>query len=114
MKQRTRRNGPATTVVRTPAQVRADATALASGLTRVAHAAVDENTDPGPSTDDGTTGELWLYGVVGGWWRGFSAESVAEALRGMDVDHLYVRLHSPGGYATDGIAIGNLLRNPPR
>lgn len=59
----------------------------------------------------GSSGELWLYGVVGGWWRGFDAEGVADALRGMDVDALTVRIHSPGGDAADGIAIGNLLRN---
>lgn len=55
--------------------------------------------------------ELWLYGVVGGFWYGFSAETVADALRGLDVDEIQVRLHSPGGNALDGIAIGNLLRN---
>jgi ATP-dependent Clp protease protease subunit len=36
---------------------------------------------------------------------------VANALRGLDVDTLYVRIHSPGGNASDGVAIGNLLRN---
>ena len=51
------------------------------------------------------------YGVVGGYWWGFDAESVANALRGMDVDTLIVRVHSPGGAASEGIAIGNLLRN---
>jgi ATP-dependent protease ClpP protease subunit len=58
-----------------------------------------------------TTAELWLYGVVGGYWFGFNAKSVADQLRGLDVDALTVRLHSPGGDALDGIAIGNLLRN---
>lgn len=60
---------------------------------------------------DTTSGELWLYGVVGGWWFGFDAESVSRELRGLDFDELTVRVHSPGGNAVDGIAIGNLLRN---
>ncbi|WP_067428334.1 head maturation protease, ClpP-related [Nocardioides jensenii] len=64
------------------------------------------------ASDEGTTrGELWLYGVVGGWWYGFDAESVSHELRGLDVDEITVRVHSPGGNAIDGIAIGNLLRN---
>lgn len=62
-------------------------------------------------TEGTTHGELWLYGVVGGWWYGFDAESVSRELRGLDVDEITVRVHSPGGNAIDGIAIGNLLRN---
>jgi len=67
----------------------------------------------GPDAPDrGTVGELWLYGVVGGWWRGFDAESVARALRELgSIDTLYVRIHSPGGSAAEGVAIANLLRN---
>jgi ATP-dependent protease ClpP protease subunit len=58
-----------------------------------------------------SSGELWLYGVVGGFWFGFDAESVARELRSLDVDELTVRLNSPGGNVIDGIAIGNLFRN---
>lgn len=64
-----------------------------------------------PDTQEATSGELWLYGVVGGFWFGFDAESVARELRGLDVDELTVRVNSPGGNVIDGIAIGNLLRN---
>lgn len=95
--------------VRTLPEVKAHALALDGSRSRVALAAVD---DTRPEVDPNVTvGELWLYGLVGGWWRGFDAESVANALRGMDVDLLYVRIHSPGGDSADGIAIGNLLRN---
>lgn len=94
---------------RTTAQVKAEAKLLAGDLSRVATAAVGDDEPTAP--EGGSVGELWLYGVVGGWWRGFDAESVAAALRGLDVDTLYVRIHSPGGYAADGVAIGNLLRN---
>lgn len=93
---------------RTAAALKADAGLLAGDRSRVAQA----NADTGEAaTENGTVGELWLYGVVGGWWRGFDAESVANSLRGLDVDTLYVRVHSPGGHASDGVAISNLLRN---
>jgi ATP-dependent protease ClpP protease subunit len=46
----------------------------------------------------------------GGWW-GISAGEVDAALKQVgDVDTLYVRLNSPGGEATEGVAIANLLR----
>lgn len=94
--------------VRTAAALRADAHLL-SGPAPVVAAADD---DAQPAEPGSTIGELWLYGVVGGWWRGFDAESVSRALRGMgDVDTLYVRIHSPGGLAGEGVAIANLLRN---
>ncbi len=94
--------------VRTAAALRADARLL-SGPAPVVAAADDaaQSAEPGSKV-----GELWLYGVVGGWWRGFDAESVSRALRAMgDVDTLYVRIHSPGGLAGEGVAIANLLRN---
>lgn len=59
----------------------------------------------------GSHAELWLYGVVGGYWFGFNAKTVADQLRGLDVDSLTVRIHSPGGSVFEGIAIANLLRN---
>ncbi|MDI6911472.1 head maturation protease, ClpP-related [Nocardioides sp.] len=93
---------------RTPAQLRADAAMLAGTRSRVALAAAG---DDAPEPETGTVAELWLYGVVGGWWRGFDAESVSRALREIDADVIYVRIHSPGGVAYDGVAISNLLRN---
>jgi ATP-dependent protease ClpP protease subunit len=100
---------PTTARVRTAAALKADARLLSGDRSRAARAevaATQETTQEG-----GTVGELWLYGVVGGYWFGFNAESVSRALRGLDVDTLYVRIHSPGGSAADGIAIANLLRN---
>ena len=93
--------------VRTRAEVQAEANLLVGAQSRVDAAAAEDQAEQ-PA---GSVGELWLYGVVGGWWRGFDAESVANALRNLDVDTLYVRVHSPGGYAGDGVAIANLLRN---
>jgi ATP-dependent protease ClpP protease subunit len=93
-------------------QARTSALVGTHSSVRVASAAVE------PSADDTTearavVAELWLYGTVGGWWWGFDAETVSYALRQMpdDVTEIRVRLHSPGGNAIEGIAIGNLLRN---
>lgn len=96
----------------TPRMVAARVSQLDGSPSRVPMAAI-KATDPGAegTPDSGTTGELWLYGIVGGWWRGFDAESVSNALRGLAVDTLVVRIHSPGGNASDGVAIANLLRN---
>jgi ATP-dependent protease ClpP protease subunit len=90
--------------VRHPAQARVHAAVVEPAA---------EETDDTPAK--GGIAELWLYGVVGGWWWGFDAETVAMALRDLpdDVDEVRVRVHSPGGNAVDGIAIGNLLRNHP-
>lgn len=96
--------------IRTAAALKADAQLLSGSRSRVATAAAAASAAPAPA-ESGSVGELWLYGVVGGWWRGFDAESVANALRSLDVDTLHVRIHSPGGRASDGVAIGNLLRN---
>lgn len=101
---------PATPPLRTRNQLVTDARALDTLVTTAA-AAVDVQ-PPSPSSDvNETVGEVWLYGVVGGWWRGFDAESVARAIRDMDVDVLHVRIHSPGGVASEGTAIANLFRN---
>lgn len=84
---------------------RGNALAGSQARARVARGAVADD-DAAPRH-----AELWLYGVVGGYWWGFNSETVADDLRGLDVDQITVRLHSPGGNAIDGIAIGNLLRN---
>jgi ATP-dependent protease ClpP protease subunit len=95
--------------VRTAAALKADASLLVGSQPRVARAAAEGDA---PTVDqETTTAELWLYGVVGGYWYGFNADSVSRALRGIDADVIYVRIHSPGGLAADGVAIGNLFRN---
>lgn len=95
----------------TRADRRATITARAHALAGPQARARAVRADSTDTADASTSAELWLYGVVGGYWYGFDSESVADALRGLDVEHLTVRLHSPGGNAVDGIAIGNLLRN---
>lgn len=94
--------------------IQARASALASaGSTCGVQAAATADTAATADSPARTSAELWLYGVVGGYWFGFDAASVAAQLAGLEVDDLTVRLHSPGGDALDGIAIANLLRNNP-
>lgn len=61
----------------------------------------------------GSSATLDIFDVIdsyGGWW-GISANEVDAALKEIgDVDTLFVRLNSPGGEATEGVAIANLLR----
>lgn len=61
----------------------------------------------------GSSATLDIFDVIdswGGFW-GISATEVDAALKQIgDVDTLYVRLNSPGGEATEGVAIANLLR----
>lgn len=99
--------------------IQARAAALARSPKARVHAspipkAAEGDTEGGDSTT-GSTAELWLYGVVGGFWWGFDAEAVAAALRELpdDVAEVRVRVHSPGGSALEGIAIMNLLANFP-
>lgn len=64
-------------------------------------------------TESATSATLDIFDVIdsyGGWW-GTSATDVDAALKQIgDVNTLYVRLNSPGGEATEGVAIANLLR----
>lgn len=64
-------------------------------------------------TTSGTSAAMYLYGAISSWGWGdtVSAKSVIKALADLDVDHLDVHIHSPGGDAFEGIAILNALRN---
>lgn len=71
-----------------------------------------------PVTVADGTAVLRLYDVIdswGGFW-GISASQVAQALDGLPEDVVTVEVHinSPGGEATEGVAISNLLRQDTR
>lgn len=56
-------------------------------------------------------GEVLIYGIIGDWWDGLDAESVIKAIDGLgEVSELTVRINSPGGIVTEGMAIFNYLR----
>lgn len=58
------------------------------------------------------TGEVYLYGVVGGgmFEDGFTEQHVVEALKEIGNRRAVVRINSPGGSADQGISIYNALR----
>lgn len=76
--------------------------ALAAGLESRWNVATD---------DDTRTGNLHLYGAIGGYWGGIDAAEMVPAIRDLDVDTLNVYVNSPGGNVYDGIAIRNALRS---
>jgi ATP-dependent protease ClpP protease subunit len=61
-------------------------------------------------------GELLLYGVIGDWFDGLDAATVISELESLSGDNtpLTVRIHSDGGFITEGLAIYNALVNSQR
>lgn len=60
-------------------------------------------------------GELLLYGAIGDWWEGLDAATVVRELEDRNESGpLKVRIHSEGGYITEGLAIYNALKNSAR
>jgi ATP-dependent protease ClpP protease subunit len=56
--------------------------------------------------------ELLLFNEIGGWFGTYADEFDAE-LKAITASHLTVRLNSPGGSVTEGIAIASALRSHP-
>lgn len=57
--------------------------------------------------------EVFLYGDIGGWLGGVTAEDFAKELAGIDVETIDVRLNSGGGSVFEGQAIYNALSRHP-
>lgn len=56
--------------------------------------------------------EVMLYDEVGGW-LGATADEFINDLRGITASNILLRVNSPGGSVTEGIAIANALRSHP-
>ncbi|MFE2311665.1 head maturation protease, ClpP-related [Streptomyces sp. NPDC059441] len=56
--------------------------------------------------------EVMLYDEVGGWY-GATADEFINDLRGITAPNILLRINSPGGSVTEGIAIANALRSHP-
>lgn len=56
-----------------------------------------------------TNAEVFIYGDIGGWYDGITADQFCQDLSGMDVEQLDVRINSGGGLINEGIAIYNAL-----
>lgn len=79
-------------------------------------AAVTRNAAASGAAQTGTSATLDIFDVIDSWggWSGISAAEVDAALKAIgEVETLFVRLNSPGGEASEGVAIANLLRAHP-
>lgn len=57
------------------------------------------------------TAEIYIYDVIDPFW-GVDAAALVKEIDGLKVSQITVRINSPGGYVTDGMAIYNaLIRN---
>lgn len=59
-------------------------------------------------------GELLLYGIIGDWWDGLDAMTIVREVEALSDGPIPVRIHSEGGYITEGLAIYNALANSDR
>jgi ATP-dependent protease ClpP protease subunit len=53
--------------------------------------------------------DVYVYDVIGGWW-GMTADDFVRDVASLDVDQIVLHLNSPGGDASEGVAIANVLR----
>ena len=87
---------------------------LARTTQRVAHAKPPKSwysvTAAAPTAAASSSSRVQIYGFIGDWWDGNDSATLAEQINGLDTDEIEVHLNSPGGYAFDGVAIFNALR----
>lgn len=63
---------------------------------------------------NGTHVDLYLFGIIGDWWDGNTANSVLDQLRNaQNVETITVKLSTIGGYFEDGLPIYNMLKQHP-
>ncbi|MFY1686485.1 head maturation protease, ClpP-related [Plantactinospora sp. WMMB782] len=55
--------------------------------------------------------DVYVYGVIGGWWSGVDAATFVRELRDIDAKQINVHINSVGGSVYDGNAIFQALRN---
>lgn len=56
--------------------------------------------------------ELLIYGVIGDWWDGNDALTLAREIDELtdSMDEINVRIHSPGGFIMEGLVVYNRLK----
>lgn len=94
-------------------------TPLASAISLVI-AAITADAKPTParknksilalSTTDNGEAELLIYGYIGDWFDGITAEGVVSQLNGTSAETINVYIASDGGVVNDGLAIYSALR----
>lgn len=56
-----------------------------------------------------STADVYVFDTIGGW-LGVSADDFVRDVAALDVDRIVLHLNTPGGEATEGVAIANVLR----
>lgn len=87
--------------------------ALQGAMNRCPQSAVGPGVVRVAAQEGADEAEVFIYGDIGGWWGGVSAEEFAKEVAALDVKTLNVRLNSPGGLVFDGVAIYNALARHP-
>jgi ATP-dependent protease ClpP protease subunit len=62
-----------------------------------------------PEQPAANSADVYVYDVIGGWW-GMTADDFVRDVASLDVDQIVLHLNSPGGDASEGVAIANVLR----
>lgn len=53
----------------------------------------------------GSEATIYLHGVIGGWWGDIDETMFAQAMAGLDVETIHLRINSPGGDVFAGRAM---------
>lgn len=58
-------------------------------------------------------GKLKIYGVIGDWWEGNTANSFTRAFQELEAkyDEIHIHINSPGGSVHEGLAIANAIKS---
>lgn len=73
-------------------------------------AAAGDDPEPGdPKPAAGTSADVYVYDTIGGWF-GLTADDFVRDVASLDVDQIVLHLNTPGGDASEGVAIANVLR----
>lgn len=59
---------------------------------------------------EGTSADVYIYDVIGGWFWGVDAATFVRDLNDLDVETINLFVNSPGGSVYDAVAIMNALR----
>lgn len=74
------------------------------------HVALAEVVGKQPDSSSGpASADVYVFESIGGWF-GVTADDFVRDVAGLDVQHLDIHLNSPGGEASEGVAIANVLR----
>jgi len=62
---------------------------------------------------DSTVGKLKIYGIIGDWWEGNTANSFVRAFQDLEAkyDEIHIHINSPGGSVHEGLAIANAIKS---